>query len=35
MTELSNNQNIVNNVITNEEEKVLEEYYKEIEKEMN
>lgn len=32
MTELSNNQNIVNNVITNEEEKVLEEYYKEIEK---
>lgn len=32
MTELSNNQNIVNNVITNEEEKILNEYYKEIEK---
>ena len=30
MTELSNNQNIVNNVITNEEEKILNEYYKEI-----
>ena len=28
MTELSNNQNIVNNVITNEEEKILNEYYK-------
>ena len=32
MTELSNNQNIVNNVVTNEEEKILNEYYKEIEK---
>ena len=32
MAELSNNQNIVNNVITNEEEKILNEYYKEIEK---
>ena len=32
MTELYNNQNIVNNVITNEEEKILNEYYKEIEK---
>lgn len=32
VTELSNNENIVNNVITDEEEKVLEEYYKEIEK---
>lgn len=32
ITELSNNQNIVNNVITNEEEKILNEYYKEIEK---
>lgn len=32
MTELSNNQNIVNNVITNEEEKILNEYYKKIEK---
>ena len=31
-TELYNNQNIVNNVITNEEEKILNEYYKEIEK---
>ena len=32
MAELSNNQNIVNNVVTNEEEKILNEYYKEIEK---
>lgn len=32
MTELYNNQNIVNNVITNEEEKILNEYYKKIEK---
>ena len=31
--ELNNNMNIVNNVITNEEEKILNEYYKEKEKE--